>query len=231
MRKTLRITNPVKIIALLFFFVSFLCAHNDESVKKTVYPFKERINDLCSGHGLTLLSPEEIQKICDSFIDDFEDVKALQESAATDQYLSRLTGLVILSNLSPDLKKKFLRRSYEISLEPPDGKSEWWRTISRLIEESSILKKEEVLKHTNSDSKHLRAISENYLRNISNKSSEKARENKNDDPIGPASNESDTSKTDFAKQSPDYSNKSVWLLIVGLIFSGTIAFLLIKKRL
>jgi hypothetical protein len=176
MQRNLRILMILRIFTILFFVNSYLLAHEDKIILDSTYPLKQRIDNLCAGHGLLHLKSEEITKISSSFSDNLNDIEDLLQFAATDNYLAQLTGLIARSDLSMVQKNDLLQKIYTMALD-----KEWSITIATLIEQTQFLGKEEIYKHTFSDDPFLKAMSlksmnDHTLKEFSHKQHEKTQD-------------------------------------------------------
>jgi hypothetical protein len=207
MRKILNILSIQKIYIVIILLNGALFAHENHSKIDSTYTLKQRVHELCGGHGLMHLDPEEIQKISGSFSSHTADIDSLQQTAGSDTYLSQLTGLIIRSDLSKDKKNEFLRRSYDIALAKSTEGKEWGKSIAILIEETEILSREEISRYTLSEDPYLKAISQRYL---NNKQQRQISEN------GVAPTNSDTSSP---KQINSSAKEKIWLpwILLGVL--------------
>jgi hypothetical protein len=154
------------IIIFLITHQFLLLAHEDNSNDQEHLPFKEHVDSLCSGHGLIHLDSNQIQAICDQFVDNNDSVLALLESAPSDKYLVQLTGLIIRANYTKSQKEKLLRKSYDRCKMLSDAQVEWIYTIGLLMEETKTLTHEEAKSHSKSKNPYLQSVSKTYLESI-----------------------------------------------------------------
>jgi len=149
---------------LIFSLTSAVAGHGEIDTRlEAIYPFKQQLYDLCSGHGLMHLSDEEMRDLCDRLAKHLDDVRELQENPRHDIFLSNLSGLVIRSKIPEKVKHDLLRRSYEMSKEKSSEGKEWHFTIVRLIEEADVLSLDEVASHVDSKDLRLKGTSTRYL--------------------------------------------------------------------
>lgn len=225
MRQTL---EPMKhIILYCFVLAAFAFSHDAGEVVDLASPFKQRIHELCSGHGLTHLDPEDISKLCDLFSENLQDVKDLQKNAQSDKFLSQLTGLIVRANLPKEVKSRLLRESYRMSSERP-SEDEWSKTISLLIEETRIVKHEEIIRHTSSSDPYLRAISEMSLE----KSANRLRRDENRLEKESVDGTTQEQKLVIAQEESDRPKPTPWVLwsAVGLFIMASIVYLMRRRQ-
>jgi len=144
-----------------------------------IYPFKQRIDELCKGHGVTHMSKEETDALFRQYAKHHQDIIDLQTKGAipNDNYLVQFTSFALHSNLTTEQKYKVYRKSYEIYLEELEKGNHWNDTLSVLIGKTSALTKGELQRHLQSNDKWIKRASEKALKNHSLRGKRKNRGN------------------------------------------------------
>ncbi len=223
--------------SLLAILVSLFCAfglvsgHDDMDLRgEAIYPFKQQVYDLCSGHGLMHLNAEEMSDLCEKLAKNLDDIRDLQENPRHDIFLSNLTGLIIRSPVPQNVKNDLLRKSYQMSKEKSSEGDEWHYTVLRLIEESNVLSHDEVSSHVNSQNRQLKGAATRFLEQNPENAPKRPERRRSDSDV-----ESKTSAPGMSASVDDPPSKTgqtgSWRhWIIGVISVGIIGFLIVIWR-
>lgn len=200
----------------LVFCCPGVVAHKNKRLPERFYPFKEKMYDLCNGHGEEHMTENQINLLLKEVEDNHSHMMNLIDLAESERFLVRLTNVVIVSDLPLTKKNEFYKRSY---IKSKENGEEWSDVIKLLIDKTSSLKREDVEGYATSSNQYLRAAANKALKKRSSREDIISPQLKKDKDI------------EVEKIVEEKQNRNTWI-IIGILAMGilTIFFKILKGK-
>lgn len=193
-----------------------------------LFPFEERMYEICEGHGEYHWDKERKDQFLKEVEANYPVMLALIQKTENERFLERLTNSVISSNLSSEEKNEFFRQAHTKAKQLQENGEVWIFFMATLIEKTSILSTSEIETYADCTNEFLREVAKKELskRSSENESLQAAKKLEGANLPNPP-NQNDFAKRNEWKKSP--LGYLYWIVCL-VIFVGFLLIIWKKRR-
>lgn len=228
-----RIPDNARRGMILYLFLTFsvgVYGHGEDRMTGNEYMIKDRIHDLCSGHGAMHLTSDELNELFSQFPEHYQEITSLVGEANSDNYLVQLTTFIERSVL-PDEQKmsayKVIHSRVASKLKEGD---EWNRTLRKLVRIPDVLTIDELKVHLDSEDKVLVDRVRKTLLERRREEDRRLREPVQDSRVNGIGNPSGEIDSVLTADKDSENSKFFVLAIAGILLVGVLLHLKVFKR-
>jgi len=151
------LSGSFNIVIHYFYLTAFLAlsnlsfGHGEDGMEWEIHPLKDRIHHLCSGHGASHMTENELNELFNQFSENYQDILSLVGDANADNYAVQLTYFIERSDLEEKQKYSAYRDIYKkVNIEEENGMV-WNRTLRKLVSFRDLLSEEELKNHLDTE--------------------------------------------------------------------------------
>lgn len=231
-------SNKFRYILLLIVSASCLGAHEPDELAASnkwsneaieLYPFKNRIDDLCKGHGVAHMTSDELNEYNQRIAEHYpEMIDLVTGDIKDDNYLYQLTHFIKDSTLEKSKKDEFYKKGYLKYKEQAEEGNQFRRSLLLLLRNADIFTPDELKIHMGSDDKWVKDAAQKSLARTENR----ARNNNVAEKVITNSMSNQSKGSDSLGNEYIQNNQTYWpyYLSGGILISAIAGYFILKRK-